>query len=252
MTERALSFGAAAASYERFRPGYPLALVDQVLTYAGRPVRTAIEIGAGTGKATREFVARGVAVTATEPDPAMLDELRKHVPDSVTTVVASFEDLDGLPEHDLVYAAAALHWTEPVGRWERVARLLVRGGVFACFGGRLHLADPDVDERVRMARAPYVSDDEVPSPDGTPAESSMLWPGTELLTSELFTDARQSRIERRLSLSAADFVGHLSTVSAYAVVPAADRSSMYASVLATLPDTVELTADLDLHLARLR
>ena len=52
---RALSFGSVAAAYERFRPGYPDALVDQVLTYAGRPVRTALEIGAGTGKATRAF-----------------------------------------------------------------------------------------------------------------------------------------------------------------------------------------------------
>lgn len=250
MTERALSFGAAAASYERYRPGYPPALVDEVLAYAGRPVRTALEIGAGTGKATREFAARGIQVTATEPDPAMLDELRKQVSESVTTTVAALEDLDGLPEHDLVYAAAALHWTEPVGRWERVARLLAPGGVFASFGGQLHLADPDVEERVRVARAPYVVDDEVPSLDGTPAESAMQWPGTELVASELFTDVRQARIERRMSLSAADFVGHLSTISAYLVVPAADRPVLFDAVLAVLPAHVELDADLDLHLAR--
>jgi SAM-dependent methyltransferase len=250
VTRRALSFGAAAASYERYRPGYPPALVDEVLAYAARPVLTALEIGAGTGKATREFAARGLAVTATEPDPAMLDELRRHVPESVTTTVAAFEDLDRLPEHDLVYAAAALHWTEPAGRWERVARLLVPGGVFAWFGGQLHLADLEVEERVRVAGAPYVLDDEVPSPDGTPTESPMQWPGTELLASELFTDVRQSRVERRLSLSAADFVGHLSTISAYLVVPAEDQPALFDAVLAVLPERVELHADVDLHLAR--
>ncbi len=64
---RALSFGSVATAYERYRPGYPVELVDEVLNYAGRPVRTALEIGAGTGKATRVFAERGLAVTATEP-----------------------------------------------------------------------------------------------------------------------------------------------------------------------------------------
>ena len=81
MTGRALKFGSVASAYERFRPGYPDELVDQVLAYAGHPVRTALEIGAGTGKATRVFARRGIAVTATEPDAAMLTELRKHVPE---------------------------------------------------------------------------------------------------------------------------------------------------------------------------
>lgn len=52
MSGRALSFGVVAEAYERFRPGYPVELFDMVMAYAGHPVRTALEIGAGTGKAT--------------------------------------------------------------------------------------------------------------------------------------------------------------------------------------------------------
>lgn len=37
MSRRALSFGAVAEAYERFRPGYPIELVDMVMAYAGRP-----------------------------------------------------------------------------------------------------------------------------------------------------------------------------------------------------------------------
>ncbi|MGW1675046.1 hypothetical protein [Streptomyces sp. NPDC002324] len=55
MSGRALSFGVVAEAYERFRPGYPVELFDMVMAYAGHPVRTALEIGAGTGKATRLF-----------------------------------------------------------------------------------------------------------------------------------------------------------------------------------------------------
>ena len=107
MSGRARSFGVIAEAYERFRPGYPVALFDMVVTYAGQPVRTALEIGAGTGKATRLFAERGVTVTATEPDAAMLAELRKHVPANVKTVQAAFEDLRPGGSYGLVYAAAA-------------------------------------------------------------------------------------------------------------------------------------------------
>ena len=55
MVARALSFGAVAEAYERFRPGYPVELLELVMAYAGGPIRTALEIGAGTGKATRLF-----------------------------------------------------------------------------------------------------------------------------------------------------------------------------------------------------
>src|SRR4051794_30644965 len=113
MSTRALSFGAAAAAYERFRFGYPDDLVDEVLAYAGQPLHTALEIGAGTGKGTRAFAARGIAVTATEPDPAMLVELRKRLPATVIPIQAALEDLPLTPAYDLVVAAASLHWTAP-------------------------------------------------------------------------------------------------------------------------------------------
>lgn len=134
MPQRALSFGAVAAAYERFRPGYPEELYDVVVTYARAPIRTALEIGAGTGKATRLFAQHGILVTATEPDAAMRSELRQRVPAVTNTVRAGFEDLRPVESYSLVYAAAAMHWTDPNDRWTRLAALLDPGGVFACFG----------------------------------------------------------------------------------------------------------------------
>jgi SAM-dependent methyltransferase len=250
MTNRALSFGSVAPAYERFRRGYPDELVDVVLAYAGRPIRTALEIGAGTGKATRVFAGRGIAVTATDPDAAMLAELRRHVPPTVDVVQASLEDLPLGQVYDLVFAAAALHWTEPVDRWSRVAALIEPGGVFASFGGQLHLADPAVEEAVRAARSPYLDDDGYPSPDGTPEDAPMLWPGTELVQSDRFEDVRQSTIERRTAMSARDYLGHLSTISAYLQLPASTREHVFDEILRVLPERVSLAADLTVHLAR--
>jgi SAM-dependent methyltransferase len=252
MSGRALSFGVTAEAYERFRPGYPVELFDMVMTYAGQPVRTALEIGAGTGKATRPFAQRGVTVTATEPDGAMLAELRKHVPANVKTVQAAFEDLRPGESYGLVYAAAALHWTNPEGRWSRMAALLEPGGVFASFGGPVQLADPAVEEAVRAARTPFLDSDEVPSPDGTPPGHDMQWPGTELQRSEWFADVQQSVIERRLTMSARDYVGHLSTISAYLELPISEQEQVYSRIMQVLPETVEIAADITVHLARRR
>lgn len=250
MSSRALRFGSAATAYERFRPAYPDALVDEVLAYAGHPVASALEIGAGTGKATRVFAARGIVVTATDPDAAMLAVLRRHVPDSVRTVRATLEDLRLTLGHDLVYAAAALHWTRPEGRWERVASLLVPGGVFASFGGPTRLADPALEEALRAAREPFLPDDEVPAPDGTPAESPLQWPGTELSATTLFTDVRQVVLERRTTVPSTDFVGLLSTVSAYLELEADLREEVLRRIHHVLPERVALAADITLHLAR--
>jgi SAM-dependent methyltransferase len=250
MSGRALSFGVRAEAYERFRPGYPAELFGMVMAYAGRPVRAALEIGAGTGKATRLFAERGVMVTATEPDGAMIAELVKHVPANVKAVQAAFEDLRPGERYGLVYAAAALHWTSPQGRWPRVAALLEPGGVFASFGGPAQLADPAVEEAVRAARAPFLDSDDVPYPEGTPPGHGMRWPGTELQRSEWFTDVQQLVIERHLTMSARDYVGHLSTISAYLELPDLEQEQAYSQILRVLPATVEVAADITAHLAR--
>jgi hypothetical protein len=49
-----------------------------------------------------------------------------------------------------------------------MAALLEPGGVFACFGGQVQLADPAVAEAVCAARVPFLDTDEVAFADGTP------------------------------------------------------------------------------------
>ena len=250
--ERALSFGSVASAYDATDSATQPELVDEVLAYAGRPVRSALEIGAGTGKATRAFAARGVAVTATEPDAAMLAELRKHVP---STVSACRPVPRGGPGHLDVRPGvrrrlAALD--RPGRPWPRIAALLIPGGVFASFGGPARLADPAVEDAVRMARLPFLADDEIPSPDGTPPDSPMQWPGTELTRSDEFTDVRQLIIERRATVSAADYLGHLSTISAYNELSAPVREQAFRAIGEVLPAQVTLVADLTVHLARRR
>lgn len=80
----------------------------------------------------------------------------------------------------------------------------------------------------------------------------MQWPGTELSRSKWFADVQQAVIQRRLAMTAGDYVGHLSTVSAYLGLPASQQQQVYGRILEVLPETVEIAADITVHLARRR
>jgi hypothetical protein len=189
-------------------------------------------------------------VTATEPDEAMLAELPKHVPANVKTVRACIRGLAagrGL-RAGLRGSGAALD--EPGGA---VAALVEPGG-----GARLVRRVPPswltrpVDDGVRAARAPFLDSDSGPSPDGTPPGHDMQWPGTELQRPEWFTDIRQRVIGRRLTMSARDYVGQLSTISACPELPAPEREQARSQIMQVLPEAVEIAADIAVHLARRR
>ena len=121
----ATSFGGAAAAYERGRPPYPPEALDWLLPPGARRV---LDLGAGTGKLTRQLAGRGLDVVAVEPLAGMRAELSRVLPDTPV--------LDGSAEHiplpdgsvDAVLAAQAWHWVNPERAAPEVARVLRPGG----------------------------------------------------------------------------------------------------------------------------
>jgi SAM-dependent methyltransferase len=147
---RALAFGQVADLYDRSRPSYPGAAVDHILSLVDSP-RAVVEAGAGTGKATALFAARGLAVTAIEPHPAMAAVAARNVP-SATVVVAPFEEWEGAPgAADVVFSAQAWHWVDPALGVPKAASLLRPGGVFAVMANVPR--DGGIDLRAELAPA---------------------------------------------------------------------------------------------------
>jgi SAM-dependent methyltransferase len=111
---RARSFDDVAAEYERMRPGYPAAAVDWLAGRLGLgPGRRVLDLGAGTGKLTRQLRATGADVVAVEPGPPMLAQLRAALPD-VEALVGAAEAIP-LPDAsvDAATAGQAYHWFDP-------------------------------------------------------------------------------------------------------------------------------------------
>lgn len=93
--------------------------------------RIVLELGAGTGKLTREIVDQGHAVFATEPDEAMLEVLHQRVPE-VSAKVAGAEDIPANDHSvDVVVAAQAFHWFDHDRALPEIARVLRAGGHLA-------------------------------------------------------------------------------------------------------------------------
>jgi SAM-dependent methyltransferase len=126
------SFGAAAAAYAEHRPVYAEAAVEWALgpVRDRRPLRVA-DIGAGTGKLTAMLVRLGAEVTAVEPDPQMLAELRRTLPE-VRSVPGNAEELPLADASvDAVLAGQAMHWFDLDRALPEIARVLAPGGVLA-------------------------------------------------------------------------------------------------------------------------
>jgi SAM-dependent methyltransferase len=121
----ATSFEGAAASYERGRPPYPPQALDWLLPPGAHRV---LDLGAGTGKLTRQLVSQGLDVVAVEPLEGMRQQLSQVLP--------GVPALDGSAEHiplpdgavDAVLVAQAWHWVDPERAAPEVARVLAPGG----------------------------------------------------------------------------------------------------------------------------
>jgi SAM-dependent methyltransferase len=157
--ERRLVFGRVAELYEQARPSYPTQLVEDVLADAQlEPGDRILEVGAGTGKATRLFAHAGFEIVAIEPSEKMSAVARSTCAGfpSVTIVEAEFERWQP-PEQrfKLLISAQAWHWIDPEVRYAKAREALAQGGLFAAFWNwpdwQEHPLRPALDEAYRQA-----------------------------------------------------------------------------------------------------
>jgi SAM-dependent methyltransferase len=121
--------------YDRVRPTYPDALFADLATITGiDEAASVLEVGCGTGQATRPLAALGFPVTALEPGLGMAALARRRMATfpNVDVETSTFEEWDDRGRRfDALVAASAWHWVGPSVGWQRAHDVLQPGGWIA-------------------------------------------------------------------------------------------------------------------------
>ncbi|MEV1026375.1 class I SAM-dependent methyltransferase [Streptomyces sp. NPDC050264] len=140
------SFGTDPARYDRSRPRYPGALVRRIAASAPGP--ELLDVGCGTGIASRQFREAGCTVLGVDVDARMAAFARDQ---GCTVEVAAFETWDAAGRtFDAVVAGQTWHWIDPAAGAAKAAGVLRPGGRLALFWN-VYRPAPDLAEALREA-----------------------------------------------------------------------------------------------------
>ncbi len=227
----AQGFEAGATRYSSGRPGYPAELDGWLRDALGlAPGKTALDLGAGTGKFTPRLIAAGAHVTAVEPLAAMRAEFARALPE-VQILEGTAEAIPAADaSYDAVTCAQSFHWFATPAALKEIRRVLK-------VGGALGLVWNVRDERVPWVAAldallrPYEGD--------APRHESGAWrrafpaPGFSPLAERRFRYDHEGPPERVI-------VDRVLSTSFIAALEPAERAKVVQAVRALIAATPEL------------
>ncbi len=214
-------FQRGADAYERGRPSYPREALDWLFAQLDlRPRRTVLDVGAGTGKLTRELVATGAAVLAVEPVPAMRGVLEQVVPEarSLEGTAEALPVDDG--SIDAITVAQAFHWFDVPTTLVEFHRVLRPAGRFGLIWNRRRLEDP-LHRAINAITEPYHHE--------TPSHLRGEW-REPLEESRLFTSAGQLEVPYEHLVDVDGVVDRVASISYIAALPECERDEVIGRV----------------------
>ena len=221
------TFNRSADVYDRIRPGYPAALIDDVINLSGIPEHGRIlEIGCATGKATELFASTGFTMDCLDigSDLAAVAAAKFREFDNIRIIVSSFEDWkpDG-QLYDLIIAATSFHWVDPAVAYTKSAALLKPAGTLAVFSNK-HVQNTEGF----FGAVQDVYSDSAPSminTTGNIKENLQALPGEELFEKPIFRSYPWST-----EYSTSQYIDLLSTYSDHINLPDAERDALFTGI----------------------
>lgn len=231
-SSQALSFDSSAEEYDRYRPGYPDALFDDLFSITGlSTLARVLEIGSGSGIASLPIAKRVSTFVGLEPGAKLAQIARSRLEglNNCEIFESTFEESTiNSGRYDLVYSAQAFHWLDSATRFERVADALGIDGVLAILGSATLGAQPEIQskfDRIYSKHVPELSGASPTTwylPDG---------PVRELIgESGLFKEAIVRSYPWKLRYSASDYLAMLGTHSDHALLAEQSRRILFAEL----------------------
>jgi SAM-dependent methyltransferase len=221
-TQRANSFSALSSLYDEVRPDYPEILIDDIIALSDiKPLGRILEIGIGTGKATKPFAERRFMLTGIDVSEEQITIAKKNLTafPNITYLISSFEKAELSSDYDLVIAAQSFHFIDPEIAFKKVHECLKKEGYLAIFSN--FQARNELDRQLRRIYAKHC-----------PA-----FPGEEYGTlnkiqgrfesSGLFMPIEMRKYLRGMEYSKPRFLGLIQSTSWVSILPEETKSRLF-------------------------
>ncbi len=224
-------FDTVAENYDTYRPGYPKELMDSIvettrLTSSSR----LLEIGTGTGQATRPFAERGCDILCIEPgvNLAAIAQRNLLAYPGVQFELCRFEEWQERPDaFDLVFSAQAFHWVP----WEtgipKAARVLSPGGYLALIWNLYPGLQGPLDMELQKAYEQITPDIGTPE---TKMEDTIHERAGWIEASGCFRPVTIRRFPWTLCYTTQQYLGLLDTYSDHICLPVETRQQLYQEI----------------------
>ncbi|GAA0575398.1 class I SAM-dependent methyltransferase [Paractinoplanes ferrugineus] len=227
------SFGAEAARYDRARPSYPQDLVRRIVENS--PGRRTLDVGCGTGIAARQFQAEQADVLGLDVDARMAEQARTL---GLEVEVSKFEDWDPRGRRfDLVVAAQAWHWVDPVAGAAKAAEILAPAGRIALLW---NVMEPEPAARAAMAEANVSGFPDIWAGDRPILETyDLMFAKAEdgLDRSERFSGTDRWTATWQLVYTRTDWLDQLPTFGGMSRLPKDELDNFLTRTAAVIPDS---------------
>lgn len=221
------TFDTVPTLYDSRRPGYPAALIEDILRLSHIPAQGSIlEIGCGTGQATKPFADRGYHMTCLDIGTNLAAMARRKFQgyDNVTVTAESFESWNPkTTKYHLAIAATSFHWLDPAIRYTKVSQILRHGGFLSVFSNVHIRRDEGFFTEVqniyrKIAPTRCQAKSEVPEPLG-------IEPGLDLFESPI-----SKRYPWDEQYTAGEYIALLGTYSDHINLPKPERKELFRAI----------------------
>lgn len=229
IVEERATFNQVPNLYHQARNRYPDQLFQDLIRIAQlTSASRVLEIGPGTGIATLPLAQLGCSVVGVELGAELAAVARGNLSafPKVDIQIAAFEEWEPPAEpFDLVFAATAFHWLDPVVRYRKSAALLRAGGQLAIIQYR-HTAGGDQSffDRVQYCYEQYMP--------GTPSNLRLTPAGpppevAEMAATGLFDLPTTQTYVTEETYSSEQYIRILSTYSTHLVLEPSARQALF-------------------------
>ncbi|HEX4324503.1 MAG TPA: class I SAM-dependent methyltransferase [Gaiellaceae bacterium] len=197
-----------------------------------------LDLGAGTGRLTRELARRYATVIAVEPD----DQMRALIEDGLVLGGAA----EAIPLEDAcidcVFVGEAFHWFDAEPAIREIVRVLVPGGGLAIVSTHWWETGPPLsDDALELLREPY---------HRFAAQRPQPW--DDAFDDSAFEPLRQEQFEEELVVDADTLLAMYSTTSSFAALAAQEQAALFDRVRPLLAGPYRLPIKHELTWTRLR